>query len=229
MLKLIKYIPLLFFACQLTAQKGDVTIGASYGVPHLYKNVVKLATRTEVFKSAFNGTLEISKIKGVNPISARALYAITDHFELGVSICRWDMNLSVKDYYNVQQAGNVLGRDEIDTYQFKITSTSFGVRPNYVSTRLSANGWYQLYIGAGIGYTSNNLSIGFSSTDIGKVFPNLRYSLSLPGGLYFAPTIGIRDYFGKNGNFGVNLELGYEKGAVLQAGIVIKIRTKKKG
>ena len=54
---------------------------------------------------------------------------------------------------------------------------------------------------------------------------DLEYDLSLPGGLYFAPSIGYRYYF--NPYFGLNFELGYEKGAILQGGLVVKFNTKK--
>ena len=54
-----------------------------------------------------------------------------------------------------------------------------------------------------------------------KVFPNLKYDLSLPGGFYFAPTIGYRNYF--NEYAGMNLDRGFDKGAILQAGFVVRI------
>jgi hypothetical protein len=83
-----------------------------------------------------------------------------------------------------------------------------------------------IFIGMGIGITKNTLNIDFSSTDVNKVFPNLDYDLSLPGGVYFAPTIGYRQYF--NNVFGYSAELGYEKGAIVQAGLVLRLNNKPK-
>lgn len=205
-------------------RQSTIVAGVNIGAPHLYRGLVKLATRNEVFKSKFNDRLEVSEITGFYPVLFRAEYGINKYFGIGISGGTWNMRFDVKDNYNVLHAGQVTGTDEIDTYKFKITSTSFGIRPNlHIPIE---NEEIDIFLGFGIGITKNSLNIDFSSTDVNKVFPNLDYDLSLPGGVYFAPTIGYRQYF--NNVFGYSAELGYEKGAIIQAGLVLRLNHKPK-
>ncbi len=202
--------------------KATVGISLNIGAPHLYKGIVKLATQSDKFKKAFNGKLEVSGFKGVYPIALKGEYGINKYFGIGLSASRWDMSFQVKDNYNVLHAGQATGTDEIDIYKFKLTSTSFGIRPNlHIPLKSSKN---DFYLGLGLGISSNNLNIDFSSTDINKVFPNAEYDLSLPGFIYFAPSIGYKHYF--NNFSGTNIELGYEKGAIIQGGLALRFNYK---
>jgi hypothetical protein len=197
-------------------------VGANIGVPHLYRGILKITTNSNLFKNQFNGKLEISNISGIYPITYRAEYGINKYFGLGISGGIFSLNFQVKDFYNVLRAGQITGTDEIDTYKFKITSASIGIRPNlHIPLK---NPDYDFYLGFGIGYTSNRLNINFSSTDVSKILSNFNYSFSLPGGMYFAPTIGLRRYYGKY--FGLNFELGYDKGAILMGGINLRFNHK---
>ena len=72
--------------------------------------------------------------------------------------------------------------------------------------------------------TSNKIEIDFSSTDVNKVLPGTKYDLSLPGFVYIAPSIGYRYYF--NNFIGSNVELGYEKGAIIQLGLALRFNYK---
>lgn len=202
--------------------EGDIALTGSIGAPHLFKGIVKAATGTEVFKSKFSGKLEVSEITGMNPIAVKAEYGIQKWLGLGISYSTWNMEFAITDYYNVLKAGAVTQTDEIDTYKFKVTSSSFGIRPNL---RIPIkNRKHDVYFGLGLGITKNSLNVDFSSTDVNKVLPNFDYDLSLPGGFYFAPTLGYRLYFIEN--LGLNLEVGYEKGAIVQGGLVIRFNTK---
>jgi hypothetical protein len=203
-------------------QKADVVIGFNYGVPHLYKGIVKAATGSEQFKAAFAGTLEVSGVTGINPVSAKGEFGIEDWLGVGFSASMWTINIDVIDRYNVQN-GQLGLKDESDTYKFKITSKSFGIRPNIRFPFKSRSN--DLYFGMGIGITKNKLAINFTSTDINKVFPDLEYEIGLPGGVYFAPSLGYRHYFGEY--VGMNFEFGYEKGAILQGGIVVRFNVGK--
>ncbi|MFO0355629.1 MAG: hypothetical protein ACK50A_01650 [Sphingobacteriaceae bacterium] len=204
--------------------QGTIVAGFNMGVPHLYRGIVKIGTGSNVFKSKFNDRIEVSEVTGMFPILFRAEYGINKYFGLGISGGTWNIRFDVKDNYNILHAGQVTGTDEIDTYKFKITSTSLGIRPN-IHIPID-NNEIDIFIGMGIGITKNTLNIDFSSTDVNKVFPNLDYDLSLPGGVYFAPTIGYRQYF--NNLFGYSAELGYEKGAIIQAGLVLRLNNKPK-
>lgn len=202
--------------------KGQVIIGANIGSPHTFRNAVRLILKTDAFKNRFSGYIDAS-VAGTNPITARGEYGITKLFGLGLCFGTWNMQISVTDKYNVIHSGQTFGQDEIDTYKFKISSTSFGVRPNFHFPLKTTSS--DLYIGVGLGFTKNSLTIDFSSTDPGKSLPIDHYSFSLPGGFYFAPTFGYRYYFGKV--IGLNGELGWDKGAIIQGGIVIRLDFKK--
>jgi hypothetical protein len=86
---------------------------------------------------------------------------------------------------------------------------------------------HDVYIGMGLGFTSNSFDVQFSSTDAGRFasrFTNAtEYGFSLPGGIYIAPSLGYRAYLGEN--LGLNFEIGYEKGAFLLAGIALRLNT----
>lgn len=211
-----------------SVEKGDVSLNANYGVPHLFKGIIKVAANSNGVKENFDGVIEVSEITGLNPISIRGDYALNKYFTLGVSVAFWSIKFDVKDYYNVQNQsqGNII-KDSVDIYSFKISSNSYGLRPNlHIPLKSRSN---DLYIGMGLGITSNKLSIGFTSTDAGRLVKKFRkdleYDLSLPGGVYFAPSIGYRHYFGEN--VGLNFEVGYEKGAILQAGLAVRFNTAK--
>lgn len=210
-------------------EKSDIMLNANYGVPHLYKGIVKIAAGREDFKKLFAGNLEVSDITGLNPISVKGEYGINKYFGVGLSMGFWSINFNVKDYYNLQnQNQGVFIKDSVDTYTFKISSKSFGIRPNlHIPLKSRSN---DIFFGLGLGITKNKLTIGFASTDAGRLAKafgkDLEYSLSLPGGIYFAPSIGYRHYFGEY--IGLNFEFGYEKGAVLQGGIVIRFNYTKK-
>lgn len=199
-----------------------IVVCADMGAPHLYRGIVKIAANSNAFRNQFNGKLEVSSIKGMFPVLYKAEFGLTKYFGLGLSGGMWNIQFQVKDFYNVLHAGQITGTDEIDTYKFKVTSSSIGIRPNlHIPIE---NSEVDIYLGMGIGLTKNSLNIDFSSTDVNKVFPNLNYDLSLPGGVYFAPTFGVRKYFGKC--FGLNFELGYDKGSIIQGGFAFRFNHK---
>lgn len=205
--------------------QGDIIINGNIGTPHLFKKIIKLAANSNAFKENFGNVLEISSIKGFNPIAIKTEYGINEIFGLGINYSFWNINFEVKDYYNLQNQNQIV-KDSADIYKINISSKSLGIRPVLHFPFESKKN--DLYIGLGLGLTKNKLSINFSSTDVGRLAKqfnkDLEYDLSLPGGLYFAPSIGYRHYF--NPFFGLNFELGYEKGAILQGGLVVKFNVK---
>jgi hypothetical protein len=226
----IKSFCLLFFSfinflCpSQSLQRGDVTLNANYGVPHLYKGVVSVIASSDQFKNQFEGTEQLSPITGINPMSFKAEFGINKWLSLGLSSAFWTIKFGVTDNYNVLHAGQITGTDETDTYKFKINSTSFGLRPNFHIPLESRK--HDIYIGMAFGITLNKLNIDFSSTDINKKAPGFNVDLSLPGGTYLAPTLGYRYY--PSEYVGANFEVGYEKGAFLQAGIIVRFNVLRK-
>ncbi len=210
------FLPFLIFSQGI--DKGAIVVNANIGAPHLYKGIVKVATQSDLFKKQFNGKLDVNGFAGMYPVGFRAEYGLNKYFGIGISGAMWTMKFNVVDQYNILHAGQVTGTDETDTYKFKVTSSSIGIRPNlHIPFKNTKS---DLYLGFGLGMTSNKLEIDFSSTDVNKVFPNLSYELSLPGGLYFSPTLGYRHYFANV--VGMNIELGYDKGAIVQGGIAFR-------
>jgi hypothetical protein len=209
-------------------KESDIILTANYGFPHLFKNIVKIGVNRNEFKSRFNSSIEVSNIKGTNPIAIKGEYALTNYFGLGFSTSFWSISFDVKDYYNIQnQNQGTIIKDSVDVYSFRIDSRSFGIRPNlHIPLESRSN---DIYLGLALGITKNKLRIGFSSTDAGRVAKafgkDVEYDLSLPGGVYFAPSLGYRHYFGEY--VGINFEIGYEKGAILQAGISGRFNYKK--
>ncbi len=221
---------MLFAICgkSQSVNKGDIALNVNIGAPHLFKGITKLAANSAIFKENFDGIVEISSIKGINPIAVKGEYAFDKMFTLGLNYSTWNLSFDVEDHYNAQNVSfGPIYEDSVDIYKIRITSTSYGIRPVFhFPLEKSKN---DIYLGLGLGITKNNLNIDFSSTDAGRftsVFRrNLEVDLSLPGGMYFAPSIGYRHYFVPA--FGFNIELGYEKGAIIQGGLVFRFNPKK--
>ena len=224
-------IAILLFNFNFKAQsvnRGDIILNANIGAPHLFKTFAKIAAKSEAFKVNFDGNIEISAIKGLNPVAIRAEYGVNEVFGIGLNYSFWNIRFNVTDHYNAQRQNiGPLFVDSVDIYQLKISSRSLGIRPNFHFPIESAR--HDVYIGLGLGFTSNKLDISFSSTDAGrftsKFRKDLKYGLSLPGGFYFAPSISYRAYI--NPFFGLNFEFGYDKGAIVQAGLVFKFNPDK--
>jgi hypothetical protein len=202
---------------------GDVILNVNIGTPHLFKFFAKAAVKSEAFKKSFDGQIEVSKIRGWNPVAIKGEYGVSEIFAIGLNYSFWTLRFDVMDYYNLQNQnyGTYL-KDSVDTYKVNLTSTSFGIRPVLHLPFESYKN--DVYFGLGLGITKNKISIAFESTDAGRLASKVRkdivLDLSLPGGVYFAPSVGYRHYM--NPFFGLNFELGYEKGAILQAGLVFK-------
>lgn len=205
---------------QESFSKGQVVFTGGIGVPHLTKTAIKLIVKTDAFKSTFNDVANV-KVSGLNPICLKGEYGFKKYFGLGASFAVWNLKIDLTDRYNVLKAGQSLGSDSTDTYQFKITSTSFGLRPViHIPLEDSQN---DVYISMGFGYTKLALTVDFNSTDVNRSLPILDYKkkFSLPGSFYFSPLFGYRHYFSKAAGF--YLELGWEKGSVIQAGFALRL------
>ncbi|MCE3229730.1 MAG: hypothetical protein K0S32_4281 [Bacteroidetes bacterium] len=223
-----RYIPLLallFLFASVKSQshnKGDIMLGANMGAPHLFKGIVKLAVKSQGFQENFSGIIEISDISGLNPLAVKGEYGFGEVFGLGLNYSTWNLSFDVKDYYNVQNQNGTIVKDSFDIYKIKVTSTSYGLRPVLHIPMKTFK--HDIYFACGLGITKNALSISFSSTDVGRIAKkfnkDLEVDLSLPGGIYFAPSVGYRVYF--HPYFGMNIELGYEKGAIIQGGFLFR-------
>lgn len=203
--------------------KGDAIGSISIGLTHVNKSLVKYNTRTESFKKNFRGDLKVGTIKGVNPVGFKYEYAFGKNFGLGLSLACWTILIDLKDSYKVPPpaySSNTNMINVIDSYHYKLGSISFGIRPNYHFTLGNKRG--DLFIGCAVGFTKNNASLNFSTNYNTGIYPYRYYEGSSPMALYLAPGLGYR-YFVSPG-FGFNVEAGYEKGALFQAGITFRFR-----
>jgi hypothetical protein len=196
--------------------KDDIIASGSIGFPHLDKFATKINAQREEFKTGFKGTVEAFSVKGTNPLVFRYEYALSKYFGLGFDLCWYSIVLSFKDHYNTGTAPYI--RSETDSYTFRITSTSFGIRPNYHIPLKHKN--RDFFIGCAIGVTRNHIALDFNST-VNSSY-GFYYDFKMPNKFYIAPTAVYRVFIVNN--FGLNFELGYEKGALLQAGMIFRFR-----
>ncbi len=200
-------------------EKGTIVGTIGMGAPHTIKAIVKTAAESERFDQLFKGKLVVKDFTGMYPLLYKAEYGFKKYFSLGISGGMWTMNFSVEDHYNIQKSAQITGKDSLDTYKFHIKSNALGIRPNLHIPLKKQN--FDIFLGFGLGINKNKMVIDFSSTDVNRVFPDLEYELSLPGGIYFSPTIGFRKYF--NEYIGLNFELGYDKGAIVSGGLALRL------
>lgn len=81
------------------------------------------------------------------------------------------------------------------------------------------------YFGGTIGVSQYKTNIQFTSTLLGKQLPEKLFDFKKGYSTYFATTLGVRYFFVKE--FGINAEIGWDRGALLFGGMVIKFPTKK--
>lgn len=231
--KSVLYLLLLlaprFLSQETSVQKGDVALNVNIGTPHIFKALTKAVIKSQPFKDIFSGYVEIGNVTGMNPIIVKGEYTFNKWFALGLNYGTWKVGFDVTDHYNLQRqtAGQVL-RDSVDVYKVTISSTSFGIRPVFhLNLKDRKNNFYFAFA---FGITNNNLGLSFQSTDAGRtlgpVGTLLSQDLPIGGGMYFAPTIGYRHYF--NSWLGLNIEAGYDKGALLLGGLAIRFNVLKK-
>ncbi|PBQ32192.1 hypothetical protein CNR22_10550 [Sphingobacteriaceae bacterium] len=196
-------------------QKKDAICSAGIGIPHLNKSITRLQTEKTSFKEGFKGAIQ-TKIKGTNPLCLKYEYALTKNFSLGLSFAWYGIEIRVTDSYTVAN-GTQAGKQMEDKYSYRLSSGSLGLRPNYHIPLESVKS--DLFVGCAFGFTKNSLAITVSQTGTyGYGFADVK----LPNGLYIAPTLGYRYYITTNLAF--NLEVGYERGALMELGLAYRFR-----
>lgn len=82
-----------------------------------------------------------------------------------------------------------------------------------------------LFLGCALGLAKNDLTVTMSSNQNTSIFTGVFQDFKLPGTIYFAPTFGLRFFLAKN--VGVNIEMGYDQGALALAGLFVRFRPMK--
>lgn len=226
MIRNIAWIIFLQTALLLKSQpfkEGDVAFNFNYGIPNISFLVVKTSAKL-IFKStgSDNFSLNFSQ-KGV--FSGRAEYGLNSKLGAGVSFAYWQMTIGVKDNYFSNNPATGVYQNYVDDFKFNLSALAIGARLNYHFVN-SENRESKIdpYIGASLGLTSYRLNFSFQSNYAGKVQPNATIGLKSGFGAYFGATLGLRYYPVKP--VGLNFEVGYDKGALLFAGLIFKFNTK---
>ncbi|OFY84827.1 MAG: hypothetical protein A3F72_19510 [Bacteroidetes bacterium RIFCSPLOWO2_12_FULL_35_15] len=180
-------------------------ITAGYGFPSLYYSDVKNAL--EGYKKDYqtNSSRFTYDLKGYGPILLKYEYALTSIVGIGASFGYWNINYTQNFYYHPSG----IGQEAITNYRY--SSFSAGARLNF---HFGTKDKLDPYAGIAGGFTKNTEKITYITGNIGPkcIFDN--------PSIYFALTGGLKYYFTKN--IGAYCELGYDKGAVLQAGLAFK-------
>jgi len=179
-------------------EEGKFIVQAGYGFPNWGKTLLK----TSIVNS--NAT-NVSAL-GFGPIHARAEYALTDRFGMGISFNFNSYGFTWTEQQNVYNS--TTGLYEIRNYDYtvKVTSPAILVRFN---RHWEVNDKVDAYWGMGTGW--NGAKYTFTSND-----PNYNTeSLNTPFPVAFEITFGMKYYFTEN--IGFYIEAGYAK-SILQGG-----------
>lgn len=184
-------------------EKGTTVVTVGYGVPNLSRVGLRL----------IYGTYTGYDVKGFGPILIKGDYGILKNLGVGAIIGYSNTKLSYTDtdyYYDNNGYAHAYSYQESLTW----SSLSLGGHANYHFVRKEK---LDVYVGAGLGYTINNLVYSNNDPYYGGTRTYATYN---PSSIFYAATIGLRYYF--TPNIGVYAEAGIEKGALLQGGLSIK-------
>ena len=204
------------------AENSVVTIG--YGVPNLYKAILKSAVRNAGVNSNYNnGSANESynlNVTGFGPGFLKYDYAINELIGVGAVVGYWSTTLTNTHTYRESNynynTGLYNNADYVDIEKLRVSSLSIGARLNF---HFATTKKLDPYAGFGAGYSNTSFRVTETSTN-----PNYRkntdvaYGFSVP--IYFAITAGVRYYF--TDNIGIYGEFGIDKWSVLQGGLAIK-------
>lgn len=203
-----------------TFKKGDIIVNANYGAPNLEVfNHKRLDFNSDRYSSPVFSPPEFSfSTKGIYSIKGE--YALNDKLSIGFSSAFWSMDVLETFRYGEHRMASVFNVHDYK-YKYHLSSLSYGIRGNYhfrIKKRLDS------YFGAGLGITKHVSTYQFfpDAPDL-EEFSRLSFKSGI--GVHFAASLGMRYYLLPF--LGVNLEVGYDTGAMFLGGIVFKLSTKK--
>jgi hypothetical protein len=199
---------------------GDIIISPNIGYPHVTPAILK-ASFYAYNKLFPDGNLGFSLTShGVYNIKAE--YALLDNLGLGLAASYWDMSFKIQNNYS----GNAVSYH--DDVNVDMSANAFGVRGNYHLVDETESRWFDLYTGLTIGTTYYQKNIVFTSTNPGRqvddAIPKKLLNFHDGWSTYFSATFGARYYPVRY--LGLNAELGWDRGAFLFAGVVVKLKTR---
>ena len=213
-----------FSKAQDAFNKSESMITLGYGLPNIYKRLVKqdmqnTDAQTKSMAKYYGSSFTYST-SGIGPLFFKYEHALTDKFGLGFVIGYFKAD--VTETYNYKRSLYVypIQSQTTSNYYQAITrsarSLSVGARFNY---HFGEKRKIDPYIGFAIGYSHNVMEETFATNDPSVPDqPAEPYIQPFP--LYFGATLGIRDYI--TDKFGVYIELGFDKWSLIQGGLAFK-------
>lgn len=189
-------------ATQASAQSFDegksvVTIG--YGFPNII---------TSTFRAAYNTTSHTNySFSAAGPIVLRYEYGLSEKIGFGIAVGYSMMSLS----YNYQDY-NTTGILTNYTANVKWNSPSVGARMNI---HFATKDKLDPYFGVSAGWSGNTLTYTDNNPNASKNNTSISFSP-----FYFGLGLGMRYYF--TDNIGMYVEFGWDKWALMQAGLSFK-------
>lgn len=201
-LSIVAAIGLAFTATNVNAQafdEGKSIVSIGYGFPNL---------GASIFKSAYSGYTGYS-VSGLGPVFAKYEYGLSENIGLGLVFGYSSFTVKWQDTYTDLSTG------QTNTYnwQLKYSSPAFGVRFNY---HFATKDKLDPYVGLAAGYRMGTAT--YSTDDPAGTGNVVTFKTAIP--LYFPITVGMRYYF--TDNIGLYLELGLDKGSIMQGGLALK-------
>lgn len=205
--------------------KGEHVLTTGYGLPNIYKRLLlqdlqNTDAQMKSFAKNYGSTFTYST-KGAGPFLLKFEHGISDKLGWGIVIGSFNTKVTEtytykKTIYNPQTNAN-----ENKTLYQAITrhakNFSVAARVNY---HFGEKKKIDPYIGLSFGYSHTTLEDSFTTDD--PTVPVQAGETSTPIlPLSLAGTIGVRDYI--TDNFGVYVEIGFEKWAIVQAGFALKL------
>lgn len=154
------------------------------------------------------------------PFILRYERALDDENGIGLSFAYHDISfIESREYTNrhVDTNGVTYIHERDETIK-RISSYSIGLRYNYHAALSEKLG---VYYGAHIGYTHSDISVTYTTTNESKYQSQIAKDKLFNIPLYAGSSIGVRYFIVKN--FGLNLEIGWEHGSLVQFGLVSRL------
>ncbi len=209
------------FSAQNEDPKGQHCVTVGYGVPNLYKVILKNAfDKTHLLSMVFGssgGSTYTTKAFGSGPFFLKYDHMVRNHIGLGVVIGYFNAGIEETHKYTESSATSP-AVNYTDVTRLDFSSLSIGGRFNY---HFGKNPKFDPYLGFATGYNSISNSFSFKSDN-----PNL-FSGRIPlpavtSNLYLALTFGWRYYI--NEHLGFYAEIGLDKWAIIQGGLAFKFK-----
>lgn len=207
--------------------KKQNNFSISYGGPNLYKIIVRnnMIIHRANFKGAptqFGGAFKYS-YSGYGPLFLKYEKALTNDIGLGLILGYFNSAVTQKYDYPTglngvyAQSGN--SNYFYQSYTKRTKSFSLGIR---INSHFGDSDLLDPYLGLAVGYTYAINEYSYSTNDPGVTQPAAYSEVSDDLPLYLGLTFGLRYYL--TDVTGIYVEAGLDKWAILQGGIVFKLK-----